>query len=122
MSEKTAENFIEALGKLESERDLDTIVGLFADDSRIGNVVTKESTDPKKFWETYRKSFDRVESKFKNKIFTENRAALEWTTTGTTSEGDEFEYEGVSILETENDEIRRFFAYFDPAKLGKQMA
>ena len=35
--------------------------------------------------------------------------------------GHEISYEGVSILEVEGDKISRFFAYFDPRKLGKQI-
>lgn len=122
MTEKTAEKFIEALKKLENDHDLETIVSLHSEDCKIGNVVTDKSSDAKKFWETYRKSFDKVSSSFKNKIFDEGHAALEWTTKGTTSDGNDFEYEGVSILEIEDGKIKRFFAYFDPAELGKQMS
>lgn len=122
MTEKTAEKFIEALKKLEAERDLETIVGLFSNNCKIGNVVTHETSEPKKFWESYRKNFDEVSSSFKNKISDDGHAALEWTTKGKTSDGESFEYEGVSILEIEGDKITRFFAYFDPAKLGKQMS
>ncbi len=122
MTEKTAEKFIAALKKLESDRDLETIVSLHSEDCKIGNVVTDKSSDAGEFWETYRKSFDKVSSSFKNKIFAEGHAALEWTTKGTTSDGHDFEYQGVSILEIKNEKITRFFAYFDPAELGRQMS
>ncbi len=39
----------------------------------------------------------------------------------TSSEGHDFEYEGVSILEVDADKITRFHAYFNPTKLGKQI-
>ncbi len=122
MSEKTVEKFVEVLKKLEAERDLKTITGLFKEDCRIGNVVTDSSSDAGKFWETYRKTFNEVDSSFKNKIFSEGHASLEWTTKGTTSDGESFEYDGVSILEIEDGKISRFYAYFDPTKLGKQMS
>lgn len=122
MTEKTAEKFIEALKKLEADRDLETIVGLFKDDCEIGNVVTDKTSGAKEFWKSYRETFDKVDSGFKNKIFAEGHAALEWTTNGTTSDGESFEYDGVSILEIEDDKIIRFFAYFDPTKLGKQIS
>ena len=123
MAEKTAEKFVEALKKLESEKDLDTITQLFSDSCEIGNVViaSDKAESPGEFWKMYRESFDQVSSSFKNKIIKDNIAALEWTTKGSTSDGSNFEYEGVSILEIEDDKITRFFAYFDPAKLGKQM-
>ncbi|MCA1625784.1 MAG: nuclear transport factor 2 family protein [Acidobacteria bacterium] len=125
MANETAKKFIDALHKLEAERDLETIVGLFGEDCEINNVVTvdndNQKTDARKFWQAYRDNFGEVKSTFRNEIITENRAALEWTTTGTSSEGNQFEYEGVSILEIDGERITRFFAYFDPNKLGRQI-
>lgn len=122
MAENVAKQFIDALHKLESERDLETIVALFSEDCEIGNVVTDDkSIGVKEFWTSYRESFGEVESSFRNEIFTDQTAALEWTTAGTNSGGGEFQYDGVSILETDGDKITRFHAYFDPNKLGKQI-
>jgi len=124
MAEETAKKFVDALLKLETERDLETIVSLFADDCQIGNVVTEnkdKSISPREFWQNYRDNFGEVKSTFHNEIFTENASALEWTTKGTSTEGKEFEYDGTSILETHGDKIRRFHAYFNPNKLGKQI-
>lgn len=122
MAENTAKNFIEALRKLEADRDLDTICSLFSADSEVGNIVTGDkNVGAREFWTAYRDSFDQVESTFRNEIITDQTAALEWKTAGTSSEGHEFEYEGVSILEIEADKITRFHAYFDPNKLGKQI-
>jgi len=126
MSEQSAEKFIEALGKLEKSEDVETIVALFADDAEIGNVTLTESlsgTDgAKEFWTNYRKTFGEVSSEFTNKIHSENVSALEWTSTGTSANGSEISYDGVSILEFDDAEkIKRFFAYFNPAKLGSQI-
>jgi hypothetical protein len=126
VSEKLAQAFIEALGKLESDHDTETIVGLFAESSEIGNVVAphlyKGVEGAREFWTSYRKTFGEVRSEFRNQIVSEGRAGLEWMTTGTSGHGDEINYEGVSILEFEGDKISRFFAYFDPAKLGRQIS
>ena len=122
MAENTAENFIAALNKLESERDLETIVSLFSEDCEIGNVVTEDKNiGAREFWQNYRASFGEVKSTFRNQILSENRVALEWQTTGTSAEGNDFEYDGVSILEIEANKISRFHAYFDPNKLGRQI-
>jgi ketosteroid isomerase-like protein len=122
MAENIAKNFIDALHKLESDRDLETICGLFEDDCEIGNVVTDiKNIGVRDFWRSYRDSFGTVQSSFRNEIIMDGATALEWKTTGTNGEGHEFEYEGVSILETANDKITRFHAYFDPNKLGKQL-
>ena len=122
MAENTAKNFIDALHKLESDRDLETIVGLFSEDAEVGNVVTEDKNiGARDFWTKYRETFDTVESKFHNEIVTGDATALEWTTTGTTKDGGEFQYDGVSVLEIDGDKITRFHAYFDPNKLGKQL-
>jgi ketosteroid isomerase-like protein len=124
MAQETAKKFIDALHKLEDERDLETIASLFADGADVANVITEDNDkqeSARDFWQKYRDNFGEVESTFRNEIITENRAALEWNTTGTSSDGKEFEYDGVSVLEIENDKITRFRAYFDPNKLGRQI-
>ena len=125
MAHEITENFIEALQALEQNRDVEKIAALFADDAEVDNVVTIDNSNdlsPREFWQKYRDNFGEVSSEFSNKIAGENSAALEWTTTGTGADGGEVNYEGVSILETDGERITRFFAYFNPGKLGKQMA
>ena len=75
----------------------------------------------REFRTKYRETFGEVRSTFRNRIVTPDRAALEWTTEGTTANGAPFSYEGVSILEIEGDLITRFRAYFDPEVLGRQI-
>ena len=119
------EKFIDALGKLEADENVDEIVGLFAEDCEVGNVATHESmngTDgARQFWTNYRKTFGEIKSTFKNKIMSDGTAALEWTSKGTSANGSQIDYEGVSILEIDGDKIKRFFAYFNPAKLGREI-
>lgn len=124
MAHEISEKFVAALNELESNGDVEKIVALFADDAEINNVVTIENShdlNAKEFWTKYRENFGDVKSEFNNKIHGENSSALEWTTKGTNADGGEIEYEGVSILEVENDKITRFFAYFNPSKLGEQI-
>lgn len=122
MAENTAKKFIDALWKLEEDRDLETIVGLFSEDSEVGNVVTEDKNiGAREFWKNYRASFDQVKSTFRNEIINDDTAALEWTTSGTNTDGHDFEYEGVSIMEIDGNRITRFHAYFDANKLGKQI-
>lgn len=126
MSEQVAKKFIEALGKLEAGRDLEEIVGLFAVDAEVGNVVSPEKfrgrEGAREFWGAkYRDTFGEVRSTFRNVFAAEGRAALEWTTEGTANDGSPVKYDGVSILETEGEEIKRFSAYFDAGSLGRQL-
>jgi ketosteroid isomerase-like protein len=127
MSEQIAKRFVEALEKLEAERDLDAIVALFAEESETGNVVSPEKfhgrEGAREFWGAkYRDTFREVRSTFRNVFATANRAALEWTAAGTASDGTPFNYDGVSLLEIEGELITRFCAYFDAGSLGRQLA
>ena len=61
-----------------------------------------------------------MRSEFRNVFATEEGAALEWTTQGT-SNGDSVAYDGVSILEIEGGKVRRFMAYFDTRDLTPQV-
>jgi ketosteroid isomerase-like protein len=125
VSEQIAKQFVAALGKLEAERDLEMIASLFAEDAEIDNVTSSNEKHgkqgAKEFWRVYRETFEEMRSSFRNQIVMDGRAALEWQTKGSGKNGHEVEYEGVSILEIEGDKIVRFFAYFDPRKLGRQL-
>ncbi len=125
MAEHLADRFIDALRKLEEARDYDTIVSLYAEDSEVGNIVAPEkftgTEGARKFWTNYRDTFGEAHSEFRNRITTHDRAALEWTTTGTTTGGATFEYDGVSLIEFAGDKITRFRAYFNAEALGRQV-
>ncbi len=63
MTEKIAKDFIGALNKLEANRDLKTICGLFSENCEIGNVVTEDKNiGAREFWTSYRGSFDKVKT------------------------------------------------------------
>ncbi len=121
----TTEQFIGALAALERDRDVETITALFAPESEIGNLITpRHFSGPdgaREFWQAYRATFGEVASEFRNVIMGDGSAALEWTTSGTSSQGGPIMYSGVSVLEFTDGKISRFWAYFDPGALGRQM-
>jgi ketosteroid isomerase-like protein len=125
MSEQTGRQFINALWRLETANELDSIVELFAVGCQLGNVVSPRTFEGKdgarSFWQIYRNTLGEVKSEFRNIIEAGDRVALEWTTTGTSPEGKWIDYDGVSILEIEGGRITRFWAYFDPSKLGQEI-
>jgi limonene-1,2-epoxide hydrolase len=125
VSERVVNQFVEALGKLESERELGPIVSLFAEDAEINNVTSSEGKEgqggAEEFWRVYRETFDEMKSTFRNQIAKDGKGVLEWQTVGSSKNGHRIHYEGVSILEIEDNKIVRFFAYFDPRKLGRQI-
>src|SRR5215216_6532614 len=123
MSQEIADGFVEALRQLEEDRDVEVLVGIHAEDCEVGNVSVPETfrghEGLSEFWTEYRKTFDE-KSTFRNVFATEEGAALEWTTEGT-SNGDTVSYDGVSILEIEGGKVRRFMAYIDTRGLTPQV-
>jgi steroid delta-isomerase-like uncharacterized protein len=124
MSKEVAEDFIEALRKLEDDRDVEALVEIHAEDCDVCNVSVSETfrghDGLREFWTEYRKTFDEMKSSFRNVFATEEGAALEWTTEGT-SNRDTVTYDGVSILEVDGGKVRRFMAYFDTRDLAPQI-
>jgi ketosteroid isomerase-like protein len=121
---EVADSFVEALRKLEEDRDVEALVEIHTEDCEIGNVSVSETfrghDGLREFWTEYRKTFGEMKSTFRNVFATEEGAALEWTTEGT-SNGDTVSYDGVSILEVEGGQVRRFMAYFDTRDLTPQV-
>ena len=124
MSREVADAFIEALRKLEEKREVEALIEIHTEDCGVGNVAVSETfrghDGLREFWTSYRSTFGEMRSEFRNVFVTEEGAALEWTTEGT-SNGDSVSYAGVSILEVEDGKVRRFMAYFDPRALTPQV-
>jgi ketosteroid isomerase-like protein len=124
MSQQVTDDFVEALRKLEEDQDVEALAAIHTEDCDVGNVSVSETfrghEGLHEFWTEYRKTFDEMQSTFRNVFATEEGAALEWTTEGT-SNGDSVSYDGVSVLEIEGGKVRRFMAYFDTRALTPQI-
>jgi steroid delta-isomerase-like uncharacterized protein len=124
MSKEVTDNFVEALHKLEEDRDVEALVAIHTEDCEVGNVSIHKTfrghDGLREFWTEYRKTFGEMKSTFHNVFATEDGAALEWTTEGT-SNGEDLSYDGVSILEVKDGKVRRFMAYFDTRDLTHQV-
>jgi len=125
VSKEVADKFVEALWKLEEDRDVEALVEIHTEGCSVGNVVVSKTFNGhdglKEFWTDYRKTFDEMKSEFRN-VFADGsgHAALEWTTNATEDDSN-VSYAGVSILEIEGGKVRRFMAYFDPRSLTEQI-
>jgi steroid delta-isomerase-like uncharacterized protein len=124
LSKEVADRFVEALRELEEDRNVEAVVEIHTEDCEVGNVAVPETfrghEGLREFWTSYRRTFGEMKSKFRNVFATEERAALEWTTEGT-SNSNTVSYEGVSILEIEGGKVRRFVAYFDTRAITPQI-
>jgi ketosteroid isomerase-like protein len=126
MPMERAQRFVDALGKLEKSGDMEPLVSLFGEDAQVSNVASQRvfsgRDGARRFWTEYKGMLAQVRSTFRNMIEAGDKVALEWETQGTASNGAAVSYEGVSIIEWDGERIRRFYAYFDPGLLGREMA
>lgn len=107
--------FTEALHKLHMDNDVNPLVACFSSDACLSKLNGHQGPDgrdgAREFWEDYRAAFDDIEATFTHVVQGEHSAALEWKSTGTLHSGSSFTYRGVSVLEGDGDEIRRFRTY-----------
>lgn len=122
MPNERAQGFADALCAFEKEGDLERFIEHFAEDCEISNVASTRTfrgrDGARAFWREYRGTLSEVRSTFRNLIEAQDRAALEWQTEGKAATGEHIRYEGTSVLEFEGEKVKRFYAYFDPHRLG----
>ena len=120
-----ADKFVEALWKLEEDRNVETLVEIHTDDCDVGNVAVPRTFSGhdglREFWTSYRDTFGDMKSEFRN-VFADDagHAALEWNTSGNAT-GYQVSYQGVSLLEIKSGKVTRFRAYFDPRTVNEQV-
>lgn len=117
--------FLKALEHLEQTGDVEPMVGLFAEQGRIGNAAAPDSLMQgpdavRNFWRMYRETFREIRSTFRVVLADEAHAALEWTSEGLSHSGEPIRYDGVTVLDFEGGRITRFFGYYNPESLVKQ--
>jgi ketosteroid isomerase-like protein len=119
MSQLT-DQFIDALHRLESDRDVEGIASLFSQDAEVSNpLVHREEGGThaaREFWSQYRDAFDDIRSDFRSVRDADGVSFLEWHSEGSI-DGKSFRYDGVSVLEQANGKIAAFRAYFDTRHL-----
>jgi ketosteroid isomerase-like protein len=125
VSQEVAERFVDALHKLEEDRDVETLVEIHTEDCDVGNVAVPKTFSGheglREFWTSYRDTFGNMRSEFRN-VFADDagHAALEWNTSGDAN-GNDVSYDGVSLLEIADGKVNRFRAYFDPRTVNEQV-
>ncbi|TQR83514.1 nuclear transport factor 2 family protein [Mycobacterium hodleri] len=121
------QKFVNALGELHRGDDVEPLVALFTDDATLDKAGMPHGQSGKDgartFWEQYRRVFGEIDSTFHNVVTGDGITFLEWTSTGTLTNGSAFSYDGVSVLESGGEEIEAFRTFYDTAAfLEKQSA
>jgi ketosteroid isomerase-like protein len=119
MSTRLTEEFMRVLRQFEHSGDVGPLVALFHQD---GEAVNLGRTEPARgheeiegFWRDYRAVFRTIRSAFTHVIEGQGGAVLEWVSRGELSNGEPVEYKGVTVLELEEERIRRCRTYYDSA-------
>ena len=120
-SSDPARAFADALHALEDSGDLDAMTARFADDAEVHALPSRRDHEGKggvrDFWQEYLDQFDRVHSDFSRvETVGGSRGILEWTATGQLKGGHDITYDGVSLLDLNDDGlVTRFRTYYDSA-------
>ena len=125
MTEEVAYRFIQALGALEQDGEVEPIVSTFTESCEIGTPITPGKLhgreQAREFWRAYRTAYRDIRSTFRNIVIGNNSIALEWTASGVSRQGKEFHYDGVTILDTAGSRITHFRSYFDGRAVHEQV-
>lgn len=112
-------HFIDALGRLHEGRDVEPLVELFSDDATLTKAglphQQRGADGARTFWTQYRDVFGDLSSDFSHTVTDDSIAYLEWSSTGTLRDGTDFSYDGVSVLEGDDQTITAFRTYYDTA-------
>lgn len=122
MSSKLAQRFTDVLLTMERERDLQKMTDLFAKDAVLRRIPRSGGYEGERaihqFWEEYLDAFSSVATEFTHVIDNGDTVVLEWRSTGQTKHGKNVSYEGCTVLELAEEQIRAFRTYYDAASSG----
>ncbi len=113
-----AQDFADALQRLEQDRDLDAFVSRFADNATLVRPEPggqEQGTDgASRFWQAYLDQFETISSTFGRVVDAERYGELEWVSEGRLRAGRDITYAGVSLLEHDDSgAVVRFATYYD---------
>lgn len=126
MASPGTERFMQALQRAEEQRAVDELVGLFAADAELRRLSSERAEHgvdgARRFWHDYLHAFERVRSTFPHIVEAGPSVALEWVSEGSLPDGRPIRCLGVSLLELEGEQVKRFRTYYDTAAFVGPMA
>lgn len=126
MTTELAERFMHTLQQVEETGNVEPLVAMFTENAELSNLAMIEPLEgrdgARRFWQKYLSVFERVHSKFTNVVEGDGTVVLEWNSSGALSTGEEVNYQGVSILETDSGQVKSFRTYYDSAVFVPQGA
>ncbi|ADI13929.1 nuclear transport factor 2 family protein [Truepera radiovictrix] len=113
-----AQSFMDALKRVEKEREVAPLVALFAEDATLERMTHKTyegKGDVETFWTEYLEPFDEVSTEFYNVTEDDETVVLEWRSKGKLKGGKDISYRGVSSFDVEGGKVKSFRTYYDSA-------
>ncbi|MBD3880741.1 nuclear transport factor 2 family protein [Phormidium tenue FACHB-886] len=119
MASQMAERFMQTLQQSEKTGDVEPLVALFTEDAELSNLAMEAPVQGQKsirqFWQNYLSVFDRIHSSFTHVAEGNGTTVLEWVSEGALSTGEPMRYRGISVLETQGEQVHHFRTYYDSA-------
>lgn len=107
-----------ALETLETNQEASAMTAFFTGDATLERLTHKTyegEAEAETFWQEYLAPFAEIKTEFYNVTEDDDGAVLEWVSEGSLTGGRSIRYRGVSALEFEGDQIKRFRTYYDSA-------
>ena len=116
ITDPRARTFVGALRVFEQSSDPAELTALFADDATLMRLDGRgERGDPAAFWREYRGQFHELSTTFSNVVEGPDQVALEWSTSATLADYTPIHYQGVTVLDLDQEKIIRLRTYYDTA-------
>jgi ketosteroid isomerase-like protein len=124
ISDDRARGFADALQTFEKDGDAAAFAALFTADAVTQRFDARgeRRCQVEQFWTEYRDQFDSISTRFYDVVESGDRAALEWTSDATLSDGRPITYRGVTVIDLDGDKISRLRTYYDSAQFAATTA
>lgn len=126
MTSKIAESFMHTLQQIEETKDVEPLAAMFTEDAELSNLAMVEPLQgrdgARRFWNKYLSVFDQIHSEFTHVVETDAAVTMEWISQGSLTTGEPIKYRGISVIETDNGQVRSFRTYYDSAAFLPQSA
>ncbi len=118
-NQEVTQTFADALIHYEKNGKVETLIHLFGENCEIETrrQIYRGKLGAEKFWQEYAFTFSKVSTNFVRVDDHSGHSVLEWISEGILASGKPFRYEGVTLIDIEEGQIKRFKSYFDSGAL-----
>ncbi|WP_027481727.1 nuclear transport factor 2 family protein [Deinococcus pimensis] len=118
MPKDVTDRFMQALQEAEQRKDPTPLVELYSEGSSTENLAIgpyEGREGAREFWKKYLDVFQDIRSEFYGQADDDRTGVMEWVARGHLASGRPIEYRGVSVIEVEDGQVKKFRTYYDSA-------